>query len=692
MSGKIQGTSIEIDVVFNNKNALEYLKDIKKTFEDIKKASSDCFNSISKDISKNDKLLNTFSTKLKGLEFQKLQNNFNILSVYFKNLEKDIERLVDKTEKKTERNRPRLSREYKRMRRKGELWFQNPNTNTDDRNKDKKKNIFQKSFDISKDIFKNFDVKNFSFNKIKDNIKKNFKDIPSLLKKYFSFDKIKLRSKNNTKFIGENLKNFSKYILPQKEETPFLDQYTTSVSSLTLAIDSLGSKNLSKIFEPIKKGNLIITNLKKIKKALVDITHVDGKFNFFKTLKFGALTTGLYLVIFLFGKFNNYISNNEKIQKSWQNVIEKTKKIIKTFGKILIEFFLALFGFSAKDIDDLLVKSFDKIGRILDTLGQKLENGRKWIDGHKDSLKKWGDLFKKIGLIILDTIEIIGKFILAIFGINTNNQKKGEKDNNSNAKDSKLDKFDEFSKKADMINEKLDKFREKLGEIKAWIDDTAETINEIGLPTIMSLVIAISFLFNPIGTAIALIILLIVYLKKLSEEQSWLAAIFNFCWAAIQLSISILIGQVNVLIERISAAGMALNGLFKMMTGDIFGGGKNIVLGVTKFFTAGFKGEKSIKKEFTGTNHFQGGFTTINEKGDELILGPTGMVVANNPSTTNIMRDLATVKGNLSHINFKMNEENTKRSGNNIIVNIGNISNKSDIDYLTRQISMLDLS
>ena len=98
------------------------------------------------------------------------------------------------------------------------------------------------------------------------------------------------------------------------------------------------------------------------------------------------------------------------------------------------------------------------------------------------------------------------------------------------------------------------------------------------------------------------------------------------------------------------------------------------------------------KKEATGTNYFSGGFTTINERGDELILGPTGMVVANNPSTTNIMRDLASVKGNLSQINFRMNGNSAGNSGNNITLNIGNISNRSDIDYMMTQLSMLDLS
>ena len=100
---------------------------------------------------------------------------------------------------------------------------------------------------------------------------------------------------------------------------------------------------------------------------------------------------------------------------------------------------------------------------------------------------------------------------------------------------------------------------------------------------------------------------------------------------------------------------------------------------------------KKAKETWTGTENFSGGYTTINEKGDELILGPTGMVVANNPSTMNIMTDLNNIKRNLSQLRFG-NSENGKATTNNIVINIGNISNRSEVDYLVSQIDTLDLS
>ena len=105
----------------------------------------------------------------------------------------------------------------------------------------------------------------------------------------------------------------------------------------------------------------------------------------------------------------------------------------------------------------------------------------------------------------------------------------------------------------------------------------------------------------------------------------------------------------------------------------------------------GSPNKPKAKQTWTGTENFSGGYTTINEKGDELILGPTGMVVANNPSTMNIMTDLNNIKRNLSQLRFG-NSENAKAATNNIVINIGNISSKSEVDYLISQLDTLDLS
>lgn len=114
--------------------------------------------------------------------------------------------------------------------------------------------------------------------------------------------------------------------------------------------------------------------------------------------------------------------------------------------------------------------------------------------------------------------------------------------------------------------------------------------------------------------------------------------------------------------------------------------------GVTINSTVNSSGAVKTKENYMGTNHFSGGLTTINEHGDELLLAPNGTVIANNPSTTNIMRDLFSLKSSMSQLNFKINGNSGERATNNITVNIGNVSNRNDVDYLLDQLSMLDLS
>ena len=101
---------------------------------------------------------------------------------------------------------------------------------------------------------------------------------------------------------------------------------------------------------------------------------------------------------------------------------------------------------------------------------------------------------------------------------------------------------------------------------------------------------------------------------------------------------------------------------------------------------------RGVQQEYTGTNYFSGGLTTINEKGDELIMGPSGMIVANNPSTMNIMSKLSNLESQTSQMRFRMNEGNDSGGGNNITVNIASVSNKSDVDYLISQLENLSLS
>ena len=99
---------------------------------------------------------------------------------------------------------------------------------------------------------------------------------------------------------------------------------------------------------------------------------------------------------------------------------------------------------------------------------------------------------------------------------------------------------------------------------------------------------------------------------------------------------------------------------------------------------------RGVQQEYTGTNYFSGGLTTINEKGDELIMGPSGMIVANNPSTMNIMSKLSNLESQTSQMRFRMGE--SQGSVNNITLNIGSVRSDDDIAEIKRTLENLALS
>jgi hypothetical protein len=634
MSEKIQGLKMEVNIILKNKTTLHYLKKIVTEFEILELVGKKCFNSIEKNIKKNDKLLNSFSIKLKSLEFLKLQNNFNLLTAYFKNLEKNIDQLLEKTNR-IGNNKSNPGNYHHLLKNPLETKQESPS-------------LFKK---FTPD-FKNID---FSFSGIKNKAIEGAKSISSQFVKSFSIDGIKKKITDGIKKIPSQAKNFTEYFLPRKEKTPFLDQYTNSVTSLSLAIDSLGSDKISAIFKPLKQGNLIISNLKKIKGALKDITSVDGKFNLFKTLKFGALTAGLYLVSYLFQKFTSFITKNKDGQKAWQKVVDKTKKLISSIGKAFLEFVLILFGINSNDLQSGVILALDSIGNTLDKLEEKITKAREWIKENKELIREWGDAIKKLGEAALKTFLVLLELTNIIFKIFL-----GDKNDDSNTGEiADTEQLSELQQLASDINKNLDSLIVYLDKSREALKSFAEEYED-KKESFLSIVGVIS----AITATVALL-----------TGNIWLA-----------------IGAFGVLflVAAKSQAGNSkkITELRKNIPPTEWGWG----YGLEKKEDYSFLDKYNIKNKATGTNYFPGGLTTINEKGDELILGPTGMVVANNPSTTNIMRDLATVKGSLSQIKFGMNGETGRVKSNNITINIGNISNRSDIDYLARQISMLDLS
>ena len=647
MSNKIQGLKMEVSVVLKNKDSLKYLQNTISEFTALQSVINKCFSLLEKNIKKNDKLLDNFSYKLKSLGSTKLINSFKHLSTYLKTIEEYNNQSPPKNNQTSSSNEPQSKSNVKIRR----LLIILPQ-------EDVSKPV-QDSFTTIKKIFQKIKNIDFSATGIKNKSIKIAKDVSSLFIKHFSIDGIKGRLSDGIKKVPGQIKNFSEYFLPRKEKKPFLAQYTDSVSNLSDAIDSLGSKKLSAIFKPLKNGNLIISNLQKIKGALKDLTSVDGKFNLFKTMKFGTLTAGLYLVSYLFGKFTDFVSKNKKVNEAWQKVVTKTKKIISSVGKAFLEFILVLFGINSDNLESGLISAFNSIGDVLDKLEEKIIKAREWIKENKDLIKEWGDVFvnfgKAAGLAVLTLIEFTNLIFKIFFG------KKDNKEDNKEIDEKK--KLEDLHQIAKDLNTNLQDLIDYLGQCREGIKNFADNFEQKKesfwniVKVISAITLAVTLLTGNIWGAVAAFGALLIASVKSQEGNSQ---------------------KIIELRKNISPTSYG------------YGYGLKYENHGTSYTDDRF-GIKS-KREATGTNYFPGGLTTINEQGDELILGPTGMIVANNPSTTNIMRDLSTVKGNLSQIKFGINGDSGRVKANNITINIGNISNRSDIDYLARQISMLDLS
>ena len=80
--------------------------------------------------------------------------------------------------------------------------------------------------------------------------------------------------------------------------------YSESLKKLKEAVKGFDSDTFSKMMEPLTNIADTIDNLKELGGALKEITTTSGKFDLGKTLKFGAISAGLYILNSLYLKKN----------------------------------------------------------------------------------------------------------------------------------------------------------------------------------------------------------------------------------------------------------------------------------------------------------------------------------------------------------------------------------------------------
>ena len=379
---------------------------------------------------------------------------------------------------------------------------------------------------------------------------------------------------------------------------------------------------------------------------------------------------------------------------------------------------------------------------------EKLEKFRDWVEKNKDTFKKWGETIKDWGPImaglavtawLLATPLMMITLGVTMLPVATEELKKAAKDMKKYAEEaekttegSMFEKDGGDVRKQAFVNqEKKSRDRIKeipiLGSIYSFFEPILDFINSIPEVVINA--------FNDVGSTI------VDYGSEIGKALNYamfggLASdlgtkvgekIRSINWGGIWDSVvniakskwdsfvQWMFGKISELKERLPMLAQGLNAFHnalevaKRLLRDIMNFSGKVITMTLNFIK---KGEvKNIvndvvnesknwldfgnnflkpKGTYVGTNHFSGGITAINEKGDELIMGPTGMIVANNPSTINIMHKLNSIEARTSQMKFRMNDGNS--GGNNITINIANINNKSDADYLIKRIENLSLS
>ncbi|MCP1226318.1 hypothetical protein [Sebaldella sp. S0638] len=81
-----------------------------------------------------------------------------------------------------------------------------------------------------------------------------------------------------------------------------------------------------------------------VKEALLEMTHIDGKFNLLKTLKLSLVIAAFYTINTLFENFKFHIENSQELSEKWTNTINKCKDILRLLSLVISEFILTMFG------------------------------------------------------------------------------------------------------------------------------------------------------------------------------------------------------------------------------------------------------------------------------------------------------------------------------------------------------------
>lgn len=354
----------------------------------------------------------------------------------------------------------------------------------------------------------------------------------------------------------------------------------------------------------------------------------------------GGVVIALVIAFNLFQRWLDYLSQNEAANREWQGTLKALGDTFQSLIGLISEFVLALFGMTQKQRDaknglkdtkkngEDVVKTLKDLRENIEAFRQKIEGAKKWIDDNANSIQTWGKaLAIIIGIVyslttamgILNLVTSLNPIVLAITAVIT--------------------ALGLLWVSLQWLYNNVAWFRDMVNFIWSSIKDHWAMI--IG-----------AIIGGPFGWLIGALI----ELYNKNEEFR------NFCNEAWESVKSVIKAACNVAVGAINGITGALQGALGALK-DLLNGGweklgniqknmeslrKDNGIRLGKNFVIPFIGSK--QKKATGTDYFQGwksgGYTTVDEQGDEAIWLPNGSMVARNTTTRDILNTAKAIRNN----------------------------------------------
>ena len=364
----------------------------------------------------------------------------------------------------------------------------------------------------------------------------------------------------------------------------------------------------------------------------------------------GGVVIALVIAFNLLQRWLDYLSQNEAANREWQGTLKALGNTFQSLIGLISEFVLALFGMTQKQRDaknglkdtkkngEDVVKTLKDLRENIERFQKRIEDAKKWIDDNADAIQEWGKriiiligIFKGLSLAVsifnlamsLNPLIIV---ITAVIGIIT---------------------FLWFW--LTWLYNNVAWFRDGVNAIWDFIKD--HWIATIGL-------IAGAILAGPLVGAFAAFI---GWLIELYNENEKFRSFCDTAWAIIKdvvkSACDVVVSAINGITGALKGALGALNDLLNGRWSELGNKMASIPRNVGNFFlgeglTNHFLGAPKNRKQAkaTGTDYFQGwksgGYTTVDEQGDEAIWLPNGSMVARNTTTRDILNTAKAIRNN----------------------------------------------